>query len=314
MEKDIYVVSKPLQYFNVRNIVDPERHSHKTLIILGFFIDSAAFTDAVRRHDTLWDEVIYLKSKRAEYFYLLRHRCARLYVELDASFILGILSSLGCFRQLYIYEEGYGSYRRDRWGEAKGVKKCINQYTGVAERVTGFSRFLTGQYLYLPALYRDLFPGYDKPLYPFRKTFLAQLHDERELFLKLSEGYDAVTAIHNQKVALYLTTHQINTTILEEILQQKSAFDVLFVKPHPHLRDLSIFEKYKMNLMRSNMMVEYLIDSLLENGNDLTVYHENSTGVIWFQDKIHDRNMGTSYSEYQVVSSYVRDILGDKLA
>lgn len=314
MKREIYVASKPLQYFNIRNIVDKEQDSHKTLILLGTFIDSEAFARSVKAYDTVWDEVVFITRKAQEYAYLLSHPCDALYVELDASFILGLLSAMGRFKYMYIYEEGYGSYRRDRWGRAKGLKQWINRQTGVGDRDTGFSRFLTGQYLYLPELYRQLFPGYDKPLYPFRRPFLEHLRAERELFLRLSDGYEAVNAIHNRKVGLYLTTHQVNTEILEEILQQKSTFDVLFVKPHPHLRDLSLFEQYHMNLIRSNMMVEYLIACLIDNGNEVTVYHENSTGVIWFQDQIHDRNMGTSYTEYEVVASCVRDILGDKLA
>jgi len=307
MEKDIYVVSKPLQYFNVRNIVDRDRRSHKTLIILGFFIDSDSFTDSVREYDDIWDEVIYMRSKPKEYFYLLFHRCDKLYVELDASFVLGVLSSFGCYKQMYIYEEGYGSYRRDRWGGAKGLKRWINHLTGVGERVAGFSRFLTGQYLYLPELYTKLFPGYDKPIYSFRKPFLKHLRDEKELFLKLSAGYETFSALQNKKVGIYLTTHEINGVILEEILKQKSMYDVFFVKPHPHLRDLSLFEKYNMNLVRSNIMIEYLLGCLIDNGNDVTVYHENSTGIIWFQDKICDRNMGKPYEEYNVVASYVRE-------
>lgn len=303
--KDIYVVSKPLQYFNVRNIVDRERRSHKTLIVLGFFIDSESFTDSIRKYDDIWDEVIYMRNKPAEYIYLLFHRCDRLYVELDASFVLGLLSALRCYKQMYIYEEGYGSYRRDRWGTARGLKKWINHLTGVGERVTGFSRFLTGQYLYLPDLYTRLFPGYDKPIHSFRKPFLKQLRDERELFLKLSEGYETFSAIQNKKVGIYLTTHEVNTEILEEILKQKSGFDLFFVKPHPHLRDLSLFEQYNMNLVRSNIMIEYLLACLIDNENELTVYHENSTGVIWFQDQIHNRNMGKPYEEYEVVASYV---------
>jgi hypothetical protein len=252
-----------------------------------------------------------MTGKYEEYLYLLFHKYDNLYVELDASFVLGILSSLGCYRKMYIYEEGFGSYRRDRWGEAKGLKKWINNRTGVGEQV-GFSRFLTGQYLYLPDLYTELFPGYGKPVYLFRKSFLKHLHDEQELFLKLSEGYEMFTAIRNRKVAIYLTTHEANTTILKEILQQKSMFDVLFVKPHPHLCDLSFFEQYSMNLIRSNIMVEYILSCLIENENELTVYHENSTAVLWFQNKIVNRNMGKPYEEYDMVASYVKEHVSER--
>lgn len=306
MERHIYIASKPLQYFNIRNIVDKECKAHKTLIILEIFIDSETFTRSIREYDDTWDEVVYLTHKYKEYVYLLFHKCDKLYVELDASFVLGVLSALGRYKQMYIYEEGYGSYRRDRWGNAKGLKKWINRLTGVGDRVTGFSRFLTGQYLYLPGLYQKLFEGYEKKLCSFRKPFLTHLRDEQDLFLKLSKGYETFASIKNRRIGIYLTTHEINTAILEEILSKQSEFDMLYVKPHPHLRDLSLFGQYRMNMIRSNIMVEYILLCLIGNGNEVTVYHENSTSVIWFQDKIHDRNMGKTYSEYDIVSTYVR--------
>ncbi len=43
MDTDIYICSKPLQYFNVRNI-DMEMHlQKKVLIILGHFRDAELF-------------------------------------------------------------------------------------------------------------------------------------------------------------------------------------------------------------------------------------------------------------------------------
>lgn len=53
-------------------------------------------------------------------------------------------------------------------------------------------------------------------------------------------------------------------------------------------------------------MVEFLILILLDNGNKLSVFYENSTSVIWFQDRIINKNMGQPFEEYDIVASYIQ--------
>ena len=42
------------------------------------------------------------------------------------------------------------------------------------------------------------------------------------------------------------------------------------------------------------------------DGNKLSVFHENSTSVIWFQDRIINKNMGQPFEEYDIVASYIQ--------
>ncbi|MDL2281597.1 hypothetical protein LJC44_00585 [Parabacteroides sp. OttesenSCG-928-G06] len=306
INRDIYMCSKPLQYFNIRNTACVKRENRKTLIILDFFDDAKSFTDLVRTYDKTWDEVLFMRNKFEEYSYLLRHTCENLFVELDASFILGLLHKLGCYKRMYLFEEGYGSYRRDRFGNARGIKRWVNSLTGVSDRI-GFSDFLTGQYLYLPELYKRQFPESTKQILPFEKDFVSRIKEDLPLFLKLSDGYDIFKTIERQKIAIYLTGHTVNPDIVEYMQSQRKDIDYLFVKPHPHLRDLSDFARYDMTVVHPNIMIEFLLLLLLENENEITVYHENTTGVLWFQNKIHNCNMGKQYLEYEIVASYIRD-------
>ena len=61
-----------------------------------------------------------------------------------------------------------------------------------------------------------------------------------------------------------------------------------------------------LEIVQSNIMVEFLILILLDNGNKLSVFHENSTSVIWFQDRIINKNMGQPFEEYDIVASYIQ--------
>ncbi|MDH6358238.1 hypothetical protein [Parabacteroides sp. PF5-9] len=306
MKKECYIFSKPLQYFNIRNTDYRKRDTHKTLIVLGYFIDAKTFAEKIREHDDTWDKVVFLKNKYQEYLYLFFHRFENLFVEYDSTFVMGLLHKLGVYKRMYIFEEGYGSYRRDRIENPKGLKKWINKWTGVGSHV-GFSRFLDGQYLYLPELYKAQFPGYDKEIRTFEKLFNERVREELPLFQHLSGCYEDFLSLSHQKITIYLTTHDFNREILETIIKESNQDELLYVKPHPHQRDLSLLEQYNLNVIRSNIMVEFLLVLLLENGNKLTVYHENSTAVIWFQHQIKDINMGKELKDYDIVASYVKE-------
>lgn len=307
MEKDVYICSKPLQYFNVRNIEKGDVGVRNILIILGFFLNAEDFFHKVKNLDKTWDEVLYFKSKYEVDSYLFFHPVRKLFVEVDKSFMYGILCSLGKFKEMYVFEEGFGSYRRDRFDDSKGLKRFINRCTGVGEHV-GFSSFLTGQYLYLPELYKLQFPRYQKCLYSFGKPFVKRLKEELPFFLKLSEGYDEFINLKNKKIGIYLTNHTINESILQMLYSEREKYDCIYVKPHPHIRDVECFAAYGISVIYSNIMLEFLLVLLLENRNDLTLYHENSTSVIWFQTMVKSINMGEKFEEYDIVASYIQKL------
>lgn len=304
MDTDAYICSKPLQYFNVRNIENDSASSRKVLIILGYFRDAELFYRQVKKLDDTWDDIIYFKDLFHLDLYLFFHPVNTLFVEVDASFVYGIFFKLSRFKRMYMFEEGFGSYRRDRFDDSTGLKKTINKLTGVGDHI-GFSDFLTGQYLYLPDLYRLQFPGYSKILKSFHKPFVQRLREEFPLFLNFSTGYEELLSIKNKSIGIYLTNHRINKEILQALDNEREHFDYVYVKLHPHIKETVDLHPYGIQIMRSNMMVEFLILMLLDNGNKLSVFHENSTSVIWFQNSIVNKNMGQPFKEYDIVASYI---------
>jgi len=307
MRHDIYSCSKPLQYFNLRNLTLPHPSTKRTLIILGAFFEAEEFVATLKRLDTSWDTVIYCKTHREVYTYIFTHPAQNLVTEMDASFVCGLLSCCHRFKQLYIYEEGFGSYRKDRFNPAKGIKRFINKRTGVGNHV-GFSSFLTGQFLYFPALYKQQMPHYDKELLSFNQPFVPQLTHELPFFLHFFKEYETFQALTNQKIGIYITNHTLNPHIIERLIADKAHFDCIYIKPHPHIKDTKLSTQYGISLIRSNIMLEFLWVLLLANHNQITVYHENSTAVLWFQDKMKCYNMGDPYIEYTIVSDYIKNL------
>ncbi|MDD4515325.1 hypothetical protein [Massilibacteroides sp.] len=306
MKRNIYICSKPLQYFNLRNIKYENGEAEKILIIHGRFIDAKRFFEQVQVLDKDWDRIVFVDSWTKLYTFLFFHPAGNVFAEIDKSFVYGIFHLLFRFRRFYIFEEGFGSYRTDRIDESRGLKRLINRITGVGKHV-GFSSFLTGQYLYLPELYKKQFPNYPKPVYTFSKPFVERMIQELPLFLQLSDGYEEFLHYQGKKIAICLTNHVLNPRLIGCLLEAKPRFDVVFIKPHPHLKDLNIFEQYNLPIVRSNIMVEFLLTLLLKNENQLTVFHENSTSVIWFQNKLESVNRGEPLEAYNIVADYIKE-------
>lgn len=306
MKRAIYICSKPLQYFNIRNIPSANSDVEKILIIHGRFIQAKAFFEQVKKIDKSWDRILFMDSWTKLYLFLFFHPAEQVFAEIDKSFVYGIFHSLRRFHQFYIFEEGFGSYRTDRVDDSKGLKRLINSMTGVGKHV-GFSSFLTGQYLYLPELYKKQFPNYPKPIYTFAEPFLKRLEQELPFFLQLSAGYEAFLGYHGKRIAICLTNHVLNPALIDSLLKEKDRFDTVLLKPHPHLKDLGDFEQYNLPIIRSNIMVEFLLMLLLKNKNQLTVFHENSTSVIWFQNRITCINKGEQFVAYNMVADYIKE-------
>ena len=81
MDTDIYICSKPLQYFNVRNIGYGNASSKKVLIILGHFRDAELFFHQVKTFDDTWNDILYFK----DLFHLDLYECICLKKDSEAT-------------------------------------------------------------------------------------------------------------------------------------------------------------------------------------------------------------------------------------
>ena len=304
MSRDVYVCSKPLQYFNVRNIDYESTAREKVLVIIGFFRDAHSFFEKVKQLDDSWTEVLYFDSMFQFDRYLFTHPAETLFAEIDVSFIYGIFHKLSRFKRMYVFEEGFGAYR-NRMDDSKGLKRKINQWTGAGDHV-GYAKFLTGQYLYKPDLYRQLYPDYAKELRSFRRPFMERLREELPMFLNFSTGHEEFLTLRGKSIGIYITNHEINEKILATLEAERERFDLIYVKLHPHIQETIALKDHPVKIIQSNIMVEFLFILLLDNGNKLTIFHESSTSIIWFQNLVENRNLGKPFEEYDGVAAYIQ--------
>lgn len=306
MVRELYICTKPLQYFNVKNIGECISGSYKILLVKNVFNGADRFTEKVRREDTLWDEVIFADGSFEYMKAVVKARAGRLYIDNDSSGFYALYAQL-FFKTVFVYEEGFGTYRSAAIRESVGKYKYgLYRLLGIDKRI-GNARYLRGIYVYLPGLYKRLFPEYKKEIHVFRRPFTEALQRNASFLFSLADGCPEIDGVTGCSVLIYLTSHRINERVLHEVEAIRGEYDRIYVKPHPHIKRIELPEVVKGQVIRSNMMVELLLLRLLENGNRITVIHENSTSVIWFQDRVRCINRGDYLETYEQVAGYIRE-------
>ena len=138
---DVYVCSKPLQYFNIKNIGEVENSSQeKILIVVGAFYDAKRYVEHIKEYDNEWTDVFYMNDVSESHHWIRRHRINNLFIENDASWKMFFIYLFGCIKSIYVYEEGIGSYNKCN---KKGVEAVVRSFLGIGNH-NGDSSYCQG--------------------------------------------------------------------------------------------------------------------------------------------------------------------------
>lgn len=292
MKVNVYMCSKPLQYFNIKNIVLNNNHTLRNILcIRNTFLDAENFIDKVRMYDKFWDEVICIKTKKEYHQYIRRTKIHNLIIENDASWLMWIHNLIGDFDNLYVFEEGIGTYN---YINRKWFDKTLRNLLGVGTHY-GDSYFCKGIFLYEPDLYNSKFQS--KKALPLKQSFLSSLEVYTDLFRQLSPPIPDFLNIKGKKILMYVTNHYISEKVVEDMNNAKG-YDILVIKPHPHIKNVTLTNK-KIHILYTNLMMEYIIHNISKN-NILEVWHFASTSMVYFSNKIKNVNLANFpiYNEF----------------
>lgn len=303
--KDIIVSTKPLQFINARNMIQGFNNEKRyTLIIMDAFKGALEFTNIIRQYDDTWFDVLFLRKRVELYYYLIKMNIANLYIDSDMSTVLSIIVKIRKFA-VFTYEEGWGSYSSMVYKNPSYMQKTIDKLLGNSG-VLNDSKWLSGCYLYYPDLFRYLRPESHVKVYGFKYGFVEYLFKEKNLFDRLFECSIPDFIINGgRRVLLYLTSWKINPVIIDDINNVKKDFDIVIVKPHPHIKETVSVEN--CIVLNTHTIAEYVILELLSSKKDLTIYHEDSTSVLYFQNHIESKNFGGGEGNYNDISRLIRN-------
>lgn len=284
---NMYVCSKPLQYFNVLNL--PRDKAQKNILVIeDKFKDAYKFYESVKTYDDSWFE-IYYKEDRSKILLLclFKYRVINFYYYLDFMLRAALfLYAVPC-KNIFIYEEGISAYRTDIFKNTAAYKRKIRRFIGLSE-YAGFHSRVKGMYVYNKEKYLKTFSQLNKkkqpqPL-PFNASFEQMLKNNIELSLKIFQ-FDAehiFADVQNKKVLLYITSWPLNNKALENI--NTNEYDYCIIKPHPHIRDLELPAHWNNNktiIIESVILAEFIIEVLIERNNRVDIYHHNSSAVMY---------------------------------
>ena len=300
--REIYICSKPLQCFNIFNIPHRDNIERRILVVVDKFNESQHFVESLRKHNTQWDKICYFKTDNRALLYVFFSKVDNLYINYDISILLAVLYYLKRLN-IYTYEEGIGSYcKLKRW--SKGFFSIIRKILGVG-MINNSSTFIKGTYLYRPDIFKKMRPESLLPLFNMKKDFCSSLLNNGipwpEIYKKDIEYF---SNIKDLKVLFYVTTWNVNEEILSKIAEEKDNYNLIIIKPHPAIYKSEYNFPNYATIVKSPILVEILLSILIQNKNAVTVFHESSTAVVYFEDAVKTIN----YQETTFYRDFVNNI------
>jgi len=281
MKVDVYVCTKPFQWLNVENI--EKRNTLNVLIIIDNFPNVKDIALRIQQFFPHWKEIIIVKNRLRAFLAIWKFDVANLYIDSD----YGRKSYLYCFIKAnqFVYDEGIGTYSVNT-EELFGIKNKIKYYLF---KLIGAGTFQGGNWktegiivynknFYISRFGRNL---KGKVVLPFKQSFENFVNDNLDRLAKVFE-FNVYSDLSDKRVALYLTYHNVNQEIIRYLEAHATHFDLVIIKPHPHLLkfgDISIIKNNDYHIFNNPIMAEVLMMKLAE-GNDLTVLHESSTACL----------------------------------
>ena len=257
--KDVFVVTKPLQYINVLNI---NSNNLRVILLLDSFINSKEFFAKIKNNNSHWSQVCYFKTIAEMFNWLLKNKNQfhTLYIDSDLNYRIEFyyLRKLN----ITVYEEGLGMYRKrqvlPRRKIMGGIYLKLLSLIGFKNKRAG-NRYTKNIIVYLPSFYKLYHNEKTKNVLSFKKPFLEHLEECEDLNV-FSNKID-LNIYKDKSVAIYISSWEIQDNILNFIEHLQSDFKIL--KPHPHLKK-EIVNSFFDSVYPAELPVEFLIKKLVK--------------------------------------------------
>lgn len=309
MKSNFFTVSKPLRYLNIKNLPNFDIIPHKKLIIIDQFYGAKDFYHKVDKVDNSWEKIYFVSSVKEAYRILFFNKIDTLYTFVDCSIVLGVLYFLHHMK-VVLLEEGCATYYPQTFKNPK-QRRWLRKIFHVGD-VLGTSIFTKQIFVYHPKVFLKN-ANVKCDVFAFRESMMNVIkHHKKEFFnLFLFDSLDDLP--RNSKVLLYITEWNVDKKILGDMMQNKSDFDFIYVKPHPHNRNVDNLIPKDFSVLHGNIMAEFLITEFLDRGNELTIYHCGSSAVIYFMDSIkavlYDSVDTANYEWSEMYNQLVDDLM-----
>ncbi len=273
VSNSIYIVSKPLQ-LSVSTIIC-NRLSSSELIIVDMFYNANGVFNAIKKMK-IWNRVFFARNRFISFLVAGFRRPSELYIDGDIgtrlAFYLLIFRIISGCKNIYVYEEGIGTYRNNIYSE--GLKKKVFDMLGISTYFGG-SWFCRGVYVFDPDRYRNahiLKKDFEvKPINKSMSQHVQEFYEE----IKTIYGFNDSKIGSGTLAEIYITSYSIDTELLSSLRNNDK--DV-YVKLHPQLDCYEYCDLYENIMFIDNgVPAEIVITILSRNYNNVKVFHHGSS-------------------------------------
>ncbi|MCO4293119.1 hypothetical protein NF867_09605 [Solitalea sp. MAHUQ-68] len=285
---DVYVCSKPLQWFNIHNL-NHSKERRNILIVIDSFSGSSDFCKRLSEYDNIWSEILIAESRSDSVKLASKFKIHSLHVDCDYG-IVGYKYSLLKPHFFYVIEEGFGPYV-DKIAEKSVpfIKMVLFKLLGWGTYLGG-APFTNGIYLYNPAYYINKWNCPKERILNFNYSFFELLRKESLILENVFPIPEYISNVKQGKVLLYLTAYDIKDLAVNYIIDNTDFFDTVIIKLHPHLKEEPVEIKKireiigdKLIAFNSNILAELIISNLSDT-NELTIINEGSASCLYITD------------------------------
>lgn len=284
MKKDVFIITKPLQYFNATNI---KCKNEKICLITDNFFNAENIFKKIKKESLIWDDVLFFKKWDEPYKWIIKNKDIVNYIFIDSDFGFQKNFYLKKIKpcNIYVYEEGIGTY--NEYKGRKGIfSSLLNKLYFIYgnQLYLGTSKYVDGIFLYNIEKYLKKIPHYNKELFYFQKPFCEHLEtfSDANIFLD-QETKILIQNLKNKKIVLYLSSWSEYSDINNKLSLYPNHLKIY--KPHPHIKETNnILKKYFDYILRGNILIELFITQLISVCEELVVIHHGSSAIMYFND------------------------------
>ncbi|MFB2531539.1 hypothetical protein ACEYYA_05150 [Paracoccus sp. p3-h83] len=265
---DAYVVGKPLQILIAHALRRDRAGQPSQIIIFDEFDGAREVTDRLARLAEV--EVTYAASRDDAMTAARLLAPKSIFIDADVgprSFIrLARLKAALPRINIHVFEEGVGTYRSDLY---RGWRERLFRLIGIGTRF-GHSRFTDYINVLEPAEYKEKV-GEVATVLQISTSIAQVIEDDFDFWAKVFAMPDFPIPGHSE-CALYMTNWQPEAAIAEKLSAKRVD---LYIKPHPHLRDHTLFASGIM--APAGLPAEILIPYLAKNYDIVRIYHHGTS-------------------------------------
>jgi len=275
----VFITANPLQIMISVSIMQQENfHQDCVLIVHGGFnrAEEVARNLILNTTPCRGAKIIYVEHRQAAFNLVKKIKPAQLYVDGDVGFknflILGLLKLRIRYLQIFVFEEGLGTYRNDLY---KGWKMFLFPMLGIGTNFGG-SIWTSGIYVVDPKRYSRAISSETVNVKRIGKGPAETLVEYWEDWIKIFD-YKWSDKKNCEECILYLTNWNFDSGILKVIRVPGADH---YIKPHP--RCSTVFNTAEFRLMDTSAPAEMVISDLSKKYNIVRVFHHGSSVAEYF--------------------------------